>query len=222
MNKTNDHQSLREALADHSYWIYTDGSAITTGVRSGSYAAMILEEGTTPMLVAGACNETTINRMELLAINAALRRVFELVEECVHGVRVTIVTDSQMTQKTIIGENKRNKNLDLWAQFDVLSSGYEEITVLHSERNIEAPQSQADAICDVCRKAFDKLISGIIGHEQFGVIEITRKTKFKDGPDKTSDSGSMESGRKAEGRGAGSRIGEENLQRDCDPSDQRD
>lgn len=67
-----DQPSLQALLAERSYWIYTDGSAKTTGVRSGSYAAMILETGALPILVAGACNEATINRMELLAVNSDL------------------------------------------------------------------------------------------------------------------------------------------------------
>jgi ribonuclease HI len=188
MTHTKEHQSLRQLLADHSYWIYTDGSAKTTGIRAGSYAAMILEEGAAPLLVAGACNETTVNRMELLAINSALRRVFDLLGGAVHGVKVTIVTDSQITQRAIIGENKRNANLDIWAQFDVLCMGFEEITVLHKERNTEAPQAQADAICDFCRKIFEDLVLKIIKSEQFAGNEITRKTKFRDADDKNSNS----------------------------------
>lgn len=192
--KNEKRQSLQQLLAEHSYWIYTDGSAKTTGIRSGSYAAMILEEGSAPMLVTGACNETTVNRMELLAINSALRRVFDLLGGALHGVKVTIVTDSQMTQRTIIGENKRSANLDLWAQLDVLCLGFEEITVLHRERNIEAPQAQADAICDFCRKVFEELVLKIIKSEQFAGNEITRKTKFKNADDKNSDSGSVGGG----------------------------
>lgn len=165
---------LSQLLAERSFWIYTDGSAVTTGVRSGSYAAMILEGDEPPRLVAGACSETTINRMELLAINAAIWRISEVLRGAVHDVKVTVVTDSQVTERSITGVNRRSANLDLWASFDMLVRDFGEITVIHSSRNTEAPQAQADAICDICRKQFDTLVSGLVADERFAKFEISR------------------------------------------------
>ena len=171
-------ESLRELLAERSFWIYTDGSASTSGVRSGSYSAMILEDNVPHRLVTGAFTETTINRMELTAINAALFRVRELLGGVVHGVKVRVVTDSELTQKAIIGENKRVANLDLWAQFDALLIGFEEVVVIHNNRNVEPPQIQVDAICDFCRREHEALVSRILRTHAFQLCEITKKTKL--------------------------------------------
>ena len=165
---------LKVALACQSFWIYTDGSATTLGVRSGSYAAMILGNEGRPVMVAGACSETTINRMELTAINAALYRIREISKHAVHGVVVTIVTDSQITQKMITGEHQRKANLDLWASFDMLVQGFENITVIHSNRNTEPPQAQADAVCHILRTQFAELVSKIVASPEFESFQIDK------------------------------------------------
>jgi ribonuclease HI len=174
-----DQKSLKDMLASQSFWIYSDGSALSSGVRSGAYAAMILGDHGLPVMVVGACNETTINRMELAAINAALLRVRELSRDAVHGLSVTITTDSQVTQHLISGEKKRGSNLDLWAQFDVLSSGFEKIDVVHISRNTEPPQAQADVLCDAARRAIHKVVEKALAHEKFVTFELTKKM-FRD------------------------------------------
>lgn len=136
---------------------------------------MIMELGQPSFAVAAACMPTKINRMELSAINMSLVAIRDLVNEVVFGVDVTIITDSEVTHDLIVGNKTRRSNMDLWAQFDVLVSGFSNLDVTHSSRNVEAPQAQADAICDIVRREFDAIMSGIVSSEKFQSFEVTRK-----------------------------------------------
>ena len=124
--------------------VYTDGGC-SGNPGPGGWAYVILgpskdrPNGADPELVAedsGGELQTTNNRMELLAVIAALRKVKFLLnsDKNSSNARITVYTDSQYVQKGItqwIGNWKRNawktsgkqpvKNRDMWMELDSAS-----------------------------------------------------------------------------------------------------
>ncbi len=79
----------------------------------GGWSAVLLE-GHTKRVVSGRADDTTNNRMELMAAIKGL----EIVPE---GSEVTIHSDSQYVVNTMSQGWKRNANLDLWEHLDTLN-----------------------------------------------------------------------------------------------------
>ena len=111
--------------------IYTDGGC-SGNPGPGGWAYLIIKDGTVLIEESGGEDETTNNRMELLAVISALETVKTLPES---GGQLTLYTDSQYVQKGIsewIQTWKRNswrtsgkkpvKNRDLWEKLDLLSA----------------------------------------------------------------------------------------------------
>jgi ribonuclease HI len=94
--------------------IYTDGSCNPNPGR-GAWAHITLNPDG-DWSVSGGELETTNNRMELMAVVEALRFHPDKKD-------IMIYTDSQLTMKCAEGEWKRNKNLDLWEEYDKVSKG---------------------------------------------------------------------------------------------------
>lgn len=86
--------------------IYTDGSCRD---RKGGWAFVILHEFF-EMQWSDKANDTTNNRMELTAVIEALKTLKN--EECI------VYSDSQWVINCAEGRWKRNKNLDLWKDFE--------------------------------------------------------------------------------------------------------
>lgn len=89
--------------------IYTDG-ACSGNPGPGGWAA-ILTDGTREKHIAGGEENTTNNRMELLA---AIKGLEALRYPC----EVDLYSDSQYLVSTMTKGWKRNKNVDLWAMLD--------------------------------------------------------------------------------------------------------
>lgn len=159
---------------NRNFWIYSDGSGVTSGIKSGSYAAMIIDGSGKANYVAGACCPTTNNRMEMTAIIAALVFIRQELGEVLHDNAVTIVTDSQITAGIIDGSNVAKKNLDLCAQLDYLKSGFESLSVLFTKRNSELPQNQADAMCHILRSHFEHTVKEMIELPEFESLTLNR------------------------------------------------
>lgn len=96
--------------------IYTDGSCLER--RYGGYGFVVLENNDdkntiTEWHVSGGIDNTTNNRMELIAVIEGLKfsenRVYD---------KYCIYSDSQYVIKCAKGDFKRNKNLDLWKVYD--------------------------------------------------------------------------------------------------------
>ena len=89
--------------------IYTDGSCLGNP-GPGGWAAVIEDNGAKRSLV-GKENNTTNNRMEILAAIKGLQAVPA-------GSEVTVFSDSQYVVNTMTRNWKRNANRDLWAKLD--------------------------------------------------------------------------------------------------------
>ena len=89
--------------------IYTDGSCNNN--KKGGYAFIILKQDYNIIWSDNAKTETTNNRMELTAVIESLK-CLEKNESCI------IHTDSQWVINCAQKKWKRNKNLDLWKQYD--------------------------------------------------------------------------------------------------------
>ena len=103
--------------------IYTDG-ACSGNPGKGGWAAIILDNNSNQSSISGSENNTTNNRMELLAPIMALKKIKKKSD-------ITIFTDSKYVKDGITdwikkwkmnnwkGSNKRSvKNKDLWIKLD--------------------------------------------------------------------------------------------------------
>lgn len=94
--------------------IYTDGSCINSkGGGPGGWAALLIYDDK-EVYISGGEKQTTNNRMELTAVIQALLEC-ELTE-------CTIYSDSLLIINCAQRKWKRHKNLDLWGEFDNISS----------------------------------------------------------------------------------------------------
>ena len=93
--------------------IYTDGSCLGNP-GPGGWAAVIEGDGAKRSL-AGREDDTTNNRMEILAAIKGLEVVLERSE-------VAVFSDSQYVVNTMTKGWKRNANQDLWARLDAAAS----------------------------------------------------------------------------------------------------
>jgi ribonuclease HI len=166
--------SIDQIFQPQSIWVYTDGSGSTVGMKAGSYAATIMMPDNTFHTVAGAIWPTTNNRMELLAINAAILFIKDLFAGAVGSITIHIVCDSQITANIIAGSNEARSNLDLWAQFRTLIVGFASVFANQISRNSEAPQRQSDAICHVLRVCFEKACREIVETDGFKTLSFER------------------------------------------------
>lgn len=161
-------------LSPKRFWVYTDGSAVTQGERIGTYSSMILLPDGTREMVAGASNWTSIDRMELLAINASLYYIRSIALKGITvGASVQVICDRENIVKSACGEYGRNANQDLWAQFDQIARGLT-LSITHMSRNGDPAQAQADAICDMLRADFVKSINSIRTAPGFQNLTMTR------------------------------------------------
>jgi ribonuclease HI len=98
--------------------IYTDGSCIPNpGPGGWAFCALADPNDESPFEwhVSGGVAKSTNNRMELTAVIEALL-FFE-------KKRFHIYSDSQYVIKCAKGEYKRKKNMDLWKEYDIASTG---------------------------------------------------------------------------------------------------
>ena len=97
-------------------YIYTDGSCLKNPGGVGGWACCIVYPDNIEIHLMGNCISTTNNRMELQAVIEAIRHI-SCKEEC------TVVTDSMLTINCASGKWKRNMNIDLWEEYDIVSKG---------------------------------------------------------------------------------------------------
>ncbi|MBG1240552.1 ribonuclease HI [Nostoc sp. NZL] len=117
--------------------IYCDGAcAGNPGV--GGYAAILTSEKYLPKTVSGRVEETTNNRMEIMAALAGLRAL-----KC--ACDVEIISDSQYLVNTMSKGWKRKVNLDLWQEIDV-AADIHNITWTWVKRNSLPQLEECDAI----------------------------------------------------------------------------
>ena len=90
--------------------IYTDGSALGNP-GPGGWAAIVVENGAERPHHGGESDDTTNNRMEILAVIKGLESVPMLAD-------VTVVSDSTYVVNTMTKDWKRKANNDLWDKLD--------------------------------------------------------------------------------------------------------
>jgi ribonuclease HI len=99
---------------DNELVIYTDGSC-SPNPGKGGWAFIALLDGY-EFHVNGKNDWTTNNVMEMTAVIEALK-------EFSTQKRFKIFSDSQYVINCATGKWKRNKNIDLWAEYDLYSKG---------------------------------------------------------------------------------------------------
>lgn len=98
--------------------IYTDG-ACSGNPGPGGWAFIILHDGQEVAAESGGAHATTKNRMAMMALYQALRRVEDTRK------KLTIVSDSQYVIKSMQGAFAKKKNQDLWALIDAIASQHD-------------------------------------------------------------------------------------------------
>jgi len=176
--------NLTKLFEPQTIWVYTDGSCTTHGLKTGSYAAMILVPDKPPQFIVGTCNWTKINRMELSALNAALYHIHAFVfGGFVAPCKIQVITDSTYVMHGATDPATRKMNRDLWYQYEELSRNYD-ITITHMDRNTEPAQAQADALCDHCRALLEDYLAKLQNTPEFHEMQLGRNTKLIEIDDK--------------------------------------
>ena len=99
------------------YTVYTDGGCAFNPGGPGGYGAVIIENATDVQeVVTDGYRSTTNNRMEIMALVAAL-------EALPDGASVLAYSDSQYLINCFAGAWARNKNHDLWNRLDKAAAG---------------------------------------------------------------------------------------------------
>lgn len=167
--------SLTNILSPPKIWVYTDGSAVAVGPRTGSYAAVVMFPGGQWTMVSGLSSYTSIDRMELLAINEALYFIRQTMRNIVQGESVHVICDRENIVRSATGRYKRHANLDLWAQFDEVARNFD-LSIQHSKRNETPAQAQCDSVCDILRDEFIKILEKITKLPEYAELRMTRTT----------------------------------------------
>ncbi len=95
--------------------LYTDGSCVNSkGGGKGGWACCLVDEKE-DVFLSGYEDNTTNNRMEMTAVIMGLKSFV--------STTYTIHTDSQLVINCAQRKWKRNKNIDLWNEYDTVSSG---------------------------------------------------------------------------------------------------
>ena len=134
----------------HQIAVYTDGSASTI-TRCGGYAAIVSLSAKETYILYGAEVDTTISRMEMMAVNAALDLVKTTIRERNMLERdIKVYCDSQFLVQCARGIFRRKANPDLWKRFEAVSvSGIE---FIHIPRNSMPEQELCDGIAGKARE----------------------------------------------------------------------
>ena len=105
--------------------VYTDGSCLGNP-GPGGWAAIILENGentdSTRHEVSGGEKDTTNNRMEMMAVIEALKKIREQHPDTIQNIKIHFFIDSNLIVQTMKVGWKKKKNLDLWAEIEKLSA----------------------------------------------------------------------------------------------------
>lgn len=99
--------------------IHTDGSCLGNP-GPGGYGA-IIHFGEKEIKLSGGEKDTTNNRMEMMAIIAALKWLHDesgLSQAELQSVSIELFSDSNLLMQTLTLGWKRKANLDLWAKID--------------------------------------------------------------------------------------------------------
>ena len=145
-------------MIPHAY-LFTDGSSARKA-DIGAYAA-IAATAVQRKLIHGVEYPTTISRMELLPIVSGLRWINANWARG-PGLRVTVISDSEFTVRTLCGDYERRKHMDLWAALDVAAKGLQ-ITYLWRERNSLPYMDMCDSVCSSLRKATHEVAEKMFG-----------------------------------------------------------
>lgn len=142
-------------MSKRHYVVHTDGSATTHGTRTGAWAA-IITCGDQTRTVCGACAPTTIGRMEVTAINAALDVIVSNEPDST-TYSVEIWTDSQYCSLAAQGVYKREKNRPQWAMFDALAAGMD-LSIGWAPRNTLLQQGACDELAGRLRRLLESAL----------------------------------------------------------------
>ena len=139
--------------------IYTDGSCHTQ-ICFGAWASIILI-GDEKINLSGVADNTTHNRMELLAVIKTLDYIIEKISEC--DSKINVVSDSQYVvgllnrrpkfilsnYKTKAGKDIRNKDLvlQLFNHTDNLNINFVKIKAHQKQTDVINYNNEVDKIC---------------------------------------------------------------------------
>lgn len=131
--------------------IYTDGSCNPNpGFGGWAHITINPDDDNKEWHVCGGERDTTNNRMELMAVIEALRFHPDKKD-------FVIYTDSQLTMKCAQGEWKRNKNTDLWEEYDKLSRGKRiEFKKVKAHSKAETNENKYNELVDKLASSFWK------------------------------------------------------------------
>ena len=129
--------------------IYTDGSCRE---NFGGYAYVILLPNNLEIHWSDSAHQTTNNRMELTAVIEALRALPQ--KTTAQEEQITIYSDSLWVINCAQNIWKRNKNLDLWDEYNFLSKQPNNIHFIKVKAHSGNPYNE---ICD--KMAYNEIVN---------------------------------------------------------------
>lgn len=124
------------------YLVYTDGSASVKD-RTGGYAWKIVDEHGEEM-GGGSEIDTTISRMELMAVISALREIniWTLCGDGPNGEVALVISDSEYVVKGFMDKTRaRLKNVDLWLWLEEEASHFDLVHLQHTKGHAGNPDN---------------------------------------------------------------------------------
>lgn len=120
--------------------IWTDGACWPNPGGPGAWAAIVKWQEH-EKIVSGFIGSSTNNRME---ITAALEGLRCLTKRC----RVVVYSDSQYLVRTMQGNYRKKKNLDLWQELVAVASHHQVLWTWVRGHAGDAMNERADALCE--------------------------------------------------------------------------
>lgn len=143
------------------YSVFTDGSASTHGCKAGGYAAIILRDDVLEKIVYGGHAQTTIGKMEMLAIITALEHIRELPDAFESDI--TVRCDRQDVVYSATGQYQRRANQEEWRRFDRAGKDLS-LTIINIPRNSNEFSAQCDDLSGNIRLKIEGDPTRVITH----------------------------------------------------------
>lgn len=184
-----------------SFLVYTDGSASVKD-RTGGYAWKIVD-GNEEVVGGGSEVDTTISRMELMAVISALREIniWTLCGDGPNGEVALVISDSEYVVKGFMDKTRaRNKNVDLWDWLEKEASHFDLVHLQHTKGHAaDADNCEVDKLAGEFRQAaVDRLNTRVVHcqkkpydvyigrrNSRYGLAESKWRNPFKIGKDGT-------------------------------------
>ena len=154
---------------DPHFFLFSDGSCGRGKDDIGAWAAYVVGKQERKLLY-GVAHPATVSRMEMTPILEGMRWIRGATRNA-RGLRVRAYSDSEFIVKTLGGGYEPDKNMDLWAAINEVTSGLN-TEYRWRERNSHYYMQLCDAVCSRLRKRAKAQVTDMLGGWRSSEIDI--------------------------------------------------